>query len=118
MNIIGANWKTTVSGIGAAIFALVSVLATLPYELGDAGNIFPPAYKAKIAVVGAIAALMLRVWNSFVQKDRNVTGGTIQQDADKNVAARQEPTPLPPAPAVPSAPFNVPKSTLNPQEGN
>ena len=90
-NILGANWKTTVSGVGTAIFTLLTVLAALPYELGDIATIFPPQWKAKIAIAGAIAALILKVWNSVVQKDRNVTGGDVQQtlDGDKAPKGRQ-----------------------------
>lgn len=78
MNI--ANWKTSLSGIGAAIFSLLTILAALPYETGGIAEIFPPDYKPKILVLSAIAAFALKVWNSMQQKDKDVTGGTVQQD--------------------------------------
>lgn len=84
--IFGANWKTTVSGIGAAIFGLLTILAALPYEMGDVANLFPPAWKAKIAAVAALAAALLKIWNSVAQKDRDVTGGTKQQTVSGAVA--------------------------------
>ena len=79
MTILGANWKTTVSGIGAMIFAALTALAGLPYTLGDVATIIPPEYKAKVFTASLIATAILKVWNSIVQKDRNVVGGTVQQ---------------------------------------
>ena len=78
-NVIGANWKTTVSGIGAMIFSVLTALAALPYTLGDIATIIPPEYKAKVFLYSAIAAAALKVWNSVQQKDKGVTGGIVQQ---------------------------------------
>jgi hypothetical protein len=81
---MGANWKTTVSGIGTAIFAALTILAALPYELGEVAQVIPPAWKGDIVIAGMVGAFGLRVWNAVVQKDRNVTGGTIMQDTSGN----------------------------------
>lgn len=78
-NVLGANWKTSVSGIGSAIFALLTAVAALPYTLGDVATIIPPEYKAKVFTISAIATVALRFWNSVQQKDKSVTGGTVQQ---------------------------------------
>ena len=78
-NILGANWKTTVSGIGSAIFALLTAVSALPYTLGDIATIIPPEHKSTIFTVSAIATVLLRIWNSTQQKDKSVTGGTVQQ---------------------------------------
>ena len=86
--LIGANWKTTVSGIGSALFGLLTMLAALPYDLGNIATVIPPDWKSKIVTVGVVATLGLRVWNSLQQKDKNVTGGTTQQTADGSVASR------------------------------
>jgi hypothetical protein len=86
--IFGANWKTSVSGIGSAIFGLLTMLAALPYDLGNVATIISPEWKGKIVTVGIIATLALRVWNSLQQKDKNTTGGTVQQTADGSVASR------------------------------
>jgi hypothetical protein len=86
--ILGANWKTTVSGIGSALFAALTVLAALPDELGDISMIFPPEYKHYIVVAGLIGTTGLRIWSSLVQKDRNVTGGNTAQTLDGSVAAK------------------------------
>lgn len=64
------NWKTTVSGVGASLFALLTALAALPYQLGDVATIIPAAYKEHIFIGGAIATVILKVWNSIVQKDK------------------------------------------------
>lgn len=84
---IGANWKTTVSGIGSAIAALLTILAALPYQLGEIATIIPPGWKGKIVTVGLLATTALRIWNSIQQKDKNTTGGTVQQTADGSVAS-------------------------------
>ena len=81
-----ANWKTTISGIGAAIFSLLSILAALPYENGVLANIFPVEWKPRILQISIVAALILKIWNSMVQKDKNVTGGTTQQTTRGAVA--------------------------------
>lgn len=81
-----ANWRTTASAFGAAIFGLLTVVASLPYELGSIANIFPPQWKADIAIAGAIATAVLKIINGVVQKDKNVTGGLVQQTASGAVA--------------------------------
>ena len=63
------NWKTTVSGIGATLFALLGALAALPYSLGEIANILPSKHKETIFVVSAAAAAILKVWNSLAQQD-------------------------------------------------
>ena len=87
MNLIGPNWKTTLSGIGIALFALLNALALAPTELGDFGMIIPPAYKAKILMVSLGAAFVMRVLNAMHQKSANVTGGNVQQTLGGNYTA-------------------------------
>ncbi len=84
--IFGANWKTSLSGIGSAIFGLLTMLAALPYDLGSIATVIPVEWKSKLVTIGVVATLVLRVWNSMLQKDKNVTGGTVQQTADGSVA--------------------------------
>lgn len=78
--IFGANWRTSISGIGAALFGLLTMIAALPYDMGALADIFPPAWKAKIAIAAALATLGLKWWNAIAQKDKTVTGGSVQQD--------------------------------------
>lgn len=113
-NLLGANYKSTLTAGAAALFSFLTVLAALPYSMGDISTIFPPEWKGKVAVAGAVAALLLKFWNGAVQKDRDVTGGVVQQDAQGNVAKPQEPTPPPPAAAVPESPKAGMRSTVRP----
>lgn len=63
------NWKTTISGIGTAAATLLTTLAILPYQLGDIATIIPPEYKVIVFKVGAVATVILKVWNSVATKD-------------------------------------------------
>jgi hypothetical protein len=72
--------KTTLAAYGSAITGLLAFLAALPYTLGDAATIFPPEWKARIAVTSAIAAAILKI----IQ-------GHVSQDAPK--AVKDEPAP-------------------------
>lgn len=98
---LGANWKTSLTGIGTALTSGLVALSALPYTIGDLGNIIPPEYKAKLFTGSLIATVILRIWNSILQKDKNVSGGSLQQDVQENVARPQEPLPPPPNPALP-----------------
>jgi hypothetical protein len=71
---IGANWRTTLTGFGSALTALLAFLAALPHELGDVAEIFPPEWKARIAVTGALATAILRIVKSSITKDARVSG--------------------------------------------
>lgn len=86
MKFLGANWRTSLSAFGASICSLLTILAALPYELGSVATIIPPAWKAKIAIAGAISTALLKIVNGIVQKDKNVVGGTVQQTASGAVA--------------------------------
>ena len=65
-----ANWRTTTSGIGAAIMSLLALLAALPYSMGDVANMFPPSVKTYVAVISGVAAAILKTVNSAYQKDK------------------------------------------------
>lgn len=99
--LLGANWKTSLTGIGTALFSCLTALSALPYTIGDLGNIIPPEYKAKLFAASLIATVVLRIWNSVLQKDKEVRGGVVDQDAKGNIAKPQDPTPAPPHPATP-----------------
>lgn len=68
------NWRTTVSGIGAAICSALTLLTLLPQEMGDFANMIPPQYKSKVLFAAAFAAFLLKVWNSVAAKDAVVSG--------------------------------------------
>ena len=63
------NWKTTLSGIGAALMSLLGAIAALPYSLGDVSTIIPPVWKTRVAIGAFAASFILKTINSIVQKD-------------------------------------------------
>ena len=67
--IFGRDWRTLLSQVGVALTSAITVLAALPYQLGDVANIIPPAWKAKVVVGGIISSFILRVINGANQKD-------------------------------------------------
>lgn len=69
-----ANWRTSLSGIGAAFFSLLTIIAALPYQLGDVATLIPSEWKARIAIASAIAAFLLKTWNAIASKDAVVVG--------------------------------------------
>lgn len=93
---LGANYKTSLTGFGTAIFSLLTALSAVPYTIGDLGNIIPPEYKAKLFTVALASAFILRVWNASLQKDKEVRGGVVDQDRHGDIAKPQ--APVAPAP--------------------
>lgn len=89
---MGANWETTLSGIGASLMFGLTIIAGLPYELGPLADIFPPTVKGIITPCAAVATVILKIWNSWAQKSRNVTGGDTQQTIDGSLAKPGEQT--------------------------
>lgn len=83
---MGANWQTTLSGVGAALMLLLTIVAALPYELGALADVFPPNVKMKLAAWAAVATTVLKIWNALAQKSRNVTGGNTQQTTTGELA--------------------------------
>jgi len=49
------------AGYGSIATSTLTALAAAPYSLGDVATIIPPALKAKLFVISAIATLILRV---------------------------------------------------------
>lgn len=77
--IFGANWRTTLSGAGSAFTSFLTLLAALPYELGDLAAVIPPKWKAKVALAGMVATFLLRVIHSSAAKDARISGnGTLE----------------------------------------
>lgn len=86
MKILGANWQTTVSMIGGVLMGALTWLSTLSYDQGSIAMIIPIEYKPLVTKIAGIAALILFAWNGIKQKDKNVTGGVVQQTASGAVA--------------------------------
>jgi hypothetical protein len=91
MNIFGANWKTSVSGICAGITSLLAALATISLtpEAQAVITFLSPPQKVKVAIGSAIAALAFKFWNSLMQKDKNVTGGSVPQTIEATQRAEK-----------------------------
>lgn len=83
---MGANWATTISGIGAAVGFGLTTLAGLSYQFGDIASFFPPAVKKWVTIISALSTVALKIWNSLEQKSRNVTGGNVQQTTSGDLA--------------------------------
>lgn len=64
------NWKTTITGVGAAVATTLGIVAQLPYDLGDLATFMDPSAKKWVTVVGLSCGLALKVWNSFLQADK------------------------------------------------
>lgn len=62
-------------------------LSTLSYDQGQLALVIPVEYKPMVTKIAGIAALILFAWNGIKQKDKNVTGGIVQQTASGAVAA-------------------------------
>ena len=85
--LLGANWKTSVTGIGTAIFAGLTFLSGLSYDVGPIALVIPAKYKSTVTWIAGAATAILWCWNSIAQKSKEVTGGSIQQTLGGNPAA-------------------------------
>ncbi len=54
------NWKA----IASTLVSALTILAALPYQLGELSTIIPPNWKPTIVVIGLISTIALRVWNA------------------------------------------------------
>lgn len=61
--------KTTVVGYLDAIAHFLTVLAALPYTLGEAATYIAPEWKATIAITGLIAGTILKVIKGHISAD-------------------------------------------------
>jgi len=64
-----ARWfeSPRVVGILSEISSCLTLLAALPYELGDAANLMSPEWKVRIAGIGVFATLALRLWKRYLE---------------------------------------------------
>lgn len=53
--------KSITTAVASEITAFLTILAALPYELGEVANILPPEWKKAVAIAGAFATLGLRI---------------------------------------------------------
>lgn len=74
IRLFGANYRTTLTGIGAVIMSALAAVAALPYQLGDVSLLIPPEWKAAVFKWSMIAATALKILNSIFTKANNVSG--------------------------------------------
>lgn len=72
--------KTTWTGALAGLTATLTLLAALPYDLGQIAEIIPSQWKPYVTGVGIIATLGLRILNAFQQQDQIMV---IEEDGTK-----------------------------------
>ena len=60
MNVSRINWRA----LAAALTSALTILAVIPYQLGDLGTIIPPKWKATLVIVGLVATILLRSINA------------------------------------------------------
>lgn len=78
--IFGPNWRTLLSGVAFAATSALATLAALPYTMGDVATMIPPEWKAPLFKWSGIAAVVLKIINSMVAKDKLVSGnGTVTE---------------------------------------
>lgn len=77
--LFGANWRTSVTGIMEAIAGVLTVLAMLPYELGDLATKIDPNFKPMLVKIGLVSTFALVVINRLLGKDKSVTGNGTPQ---------------------------------------
>lgn len=68
--------------------AVLTWLSTVSYDTSPLALVIPPQYKTKVAYVTGIATVILWVLNGIIQKDKTVTGGSVQQTLDGDVARK------------------------------
>jgi hypothetical protein len=83
---MGANWKTTISSMGTLFFGILTFLSTVSYDQGPIAMVIPIKFKPYVATIAGVSALGLWCWNGIRQKDKDVTGGVVQQTASGAVA--------------------------------
>jgi hypothetical protein len=84
---MGANWKTTLGGLGGELLNILTILSVAPYTLPTTiTDVIPAQWKATFLSVCLTSKAVVGVWTWWNTKSKNVTGGTTQQTAGGNVA--------------------------------
>ncbi len=79
--LLGANWQTTVWGW---VTLLAGAIALYPQSV----DFLPDSIKGYVKGIAGLIALVTGATFAAKVKDKNVTGGTIQQTADGSTASR------------------------------
>ena len=67
--LFGSSWRTSISGMGAALTTGLTLLAGAPYALGDAATVIPPEWKARIFMWAGGATVLLQLIHARSAKD-------------------------------------------------
>ena len=68
------NWKI----VAATLTSSLTILAALPYQLGDLATIIPPEWKSKVVIAGLVATTILRLVNTKLTVPAQPTAPPIQ----------------------------------------
>ena len=68
------NWRTSLTGVLAALTSALTILAALPAQLGELSTIIPEDWKPLIIKIGIVSTVLLKVINGLAAKDRQVSG--------------------------------------------
>jgi hypothetical protein len=79
VKIFGANWQTSVSG-------LIVIAAGVIYATPDLIAFLPDSFEPTIKGVAGLIAAVSAAWFAIKAKDKNVTGGSVQQTLSGDVA--------------------------------
>jgi hypothetical protein len=79
MTFLGANWRTSVSGYLETVCVIVIALCALPTDVWTNPRVWIPA----------TALVIAKTIKDTLTKDKNVTGGNIQQTSDGSVAGNK-----------------------------
>jgi hypothetical protein len=72
--LLGANYRTTLTGSASALLALLAAVAAFPDSLGTYSSLIPQPWRDKIFLASALAAALLRIIAAASTKDARVAG--------------------------------------------
>lgn len=72
--LLGANYRTTLTGSASALLALLAAVAAFPDSLGTYSSLIPQPWRDKIFLASAISAALLRIISATSTKDARVAG--------------------------------------------
>ncbi len=86
------NWKI----VAATLTSALTVLAALPYTLGDVATIIPPAWKSKIVIAGLVATTVLRLVNTKMVSPPTTTPVEVVNKPNESVPTTEQSPPTTP----------------------
>ena len=84
---MGANWQTTLGGIGSELLNILVILSIAPYTLPtEITDVIPAKVKGWLLTVSVAAKFLVQGWTWYHTKSKGVTGGDTQQTLDGSLA--------------------------------